>query len=123
MDDRQWPLTLLVGGASLCLFLFFASGHVQTIDVGQSIGLSQRIVSPGTLSLVGFPEVAGGGAVRGRGGMLYSTHDIGMALIFLPISALRHWGVLPPSVADLAYVVINPVFGAVLVATVFRFGW
>ena len=54
---------------------------------------------------------------------MYSTHDIGMALIFLPISALRHWGVLPPSVADLAYVVINPVFGAVLVATVFRFGW
>ena len=123
MKDQQWLLTCLVGGSSLLLFLFFASGHVQTIDVSQSIALAQRVVSRGTLSVVGFPELPGGGAVAGRDGLLYTTHDIGMTLIFLPIAASEHWGLLPNSIADLAYTAINPIFGAVLVAVVFRHAW
>jgi hypothetical protein len=113
----------VVFSAALLFFVLTASGHIQTIDVDQSKVLSQEIVSHGQLAISGFPTNPAGGAVIGTGGHAYAEHDIGLAVIFVPISAALHWHWISPSNAEFLYAIVNTLFGAGTVAIFFLFTW
>ncbi len=116
-------LALLVFLAALLFFVLTASGHIQTIDVNQSKALSQQIVAHGQVAITGFPTTPAGGAVIGTGGHAYAEHDIGLAVIFLPISAALQWHWISPSTAEFLYPLVNPLFGAAMIAIFFLFTW
>jgi hypothetical protein len=110
-----------VFAAFLGIYLLVAAGHVETIDVSESIAVSQQIVNHGVLWVTGFPTTPGGGVVPGVGGHLFSPHDIGLALIFTPISLLLRWTGLSPQLGGFLYTLVDAVFSALLVAVFFRF--
>lgn len=101
--------------AFLGVYLLLAAGHIESIDVSESIAASQQMVSHAVVWVTGFPTTPGGGVVPGVGGHLYSPHDIGLALIFLPISALVRLTSPPIPTSDLLYSLVDPVFAALLV--------
>jgi 4-amino-4-deoxy-L-arabinose transferase-like glycosyltransferase len=127
MDESSGPDHLSRKGAialflaTLSFYLIFSAGHIQTIDVQQSVAVSQHLLSQGKVWITGFPLTPGGGAVTGHGGRAYAAHDIGLALIFLPVSALLNWHVISAPTAELLYTFVNPVFGAMLVTVFYRF--
>jgi 4-amino-4-deoxy-L-arabinose transferase-like glycosyltransferase len=107
---------------ALALFLLTDSGHVQTTDVDQSVSVAEHIVQRGDIS-IDFPVVAGGGGIRGHDQRVYSGHDIGLAALFVPIAASRHWNWIPVNLANFLYTLIDPVFGAATVLVFFLFAW
>lgn len=108
---------------ALAIYSFFNSGHVQTIDVMQSIDVSQQIVNHGVVWITGIPPTPGGGSVPGVGGHLYAAHDIGLSLIFLPISLLDRWGIVSSTVSAFLYTLVDPLFGAIMVTLFFYFSY
>ncbi len=116
---RRLSATVFVLG--LATYLLFDSGHIQTIDVQESIAVSQSLVARGAVWIQGFAPIPGGGSVPGVGGHLYSGHDVGLALIFTPISLLGQHGVLSPTILEAAYSAVDPLAGALLLVVFFHF--
>jgi hypothetical protein len=102
----------------LLFYVLVASGHVQTYDVAETISVSQQWADTGHFWITGYPPIPGGGSVAGVGGHLYAAHDIGMSLLFLPVSLLQHWGLVAPTLANLLYTLLDPLVVA-LTCTVF----
>jgi hypothetical protein len=61
--------------------------------------------------------------VIGTGGHAYAEHDIGLAIIFVPISAMLQWHWISPANAEFLYALVNPLFAAGTVAIFFLFTW
>jgi Dolichyl-phosphate-mannose-protein mannosyltransferase len=107
---------------ALALFVLTGSGHVQTIDVDQSVSVAEHIVQRGDIA-IDFPVVAGGGGIRGHDQRVYSGHDIGLAALFVPIAASRYWNLIPPNLANFLYTLVDPIFGAATVLVFLLFAW
>jgi Na+/proline symporter len=106
LRSGQHPLAALCVAiflAALLLFVLTASGHIQTIDVNQSKAVSQQMVAHGQVAITGFPTTPAGGTVIGTGGHAYAEHDIGLAIIFVPISAMLQWHWISPANAEFLY--------------------
>jgi hypothetical protein len=96
-----------------------AGGYLLSIDVQESIAVANSLVSHGHVSIVGFPPIPGGGSVIGTGGLQYSPHAIGLALLFVPIATVLHFSSFSPGFTAFLYSLINPIFGALLVTTTY----
>jgi hypothetical protein len=121
LNREQTPVAILFAGF-LCLYLLLASGRVETIDYLQSIDVANQFASHGVVWIVGVPASPGGGSIPGVGGHLYAAHDVGMALILLPMAILQTAHVLPASGALFLETLVNPVSAACLVTLFFVFG-
>jgi hypothetical protein len=65
--------------AVLSVYVLTASGHVQTIDVGQELDVARSIVTRASFT------VADPSAAPGRNGARYSPHGIGESILLLPV--------------------------------------
>jgi hypothetical protein len=104
---------------ALFFFCLTSSGHIQTIDVDQSVSVSQQIVARKDVAVTGYMPIPGGGVVQGHDGRLYAAHDIGMAVVFIPISAMLRWHLIGPGAGRLLYALVDPVFGAATILLFF----
>lgn len=79
----RWRLVLFVGVSAL--YLLTASGRLQTVDTAQALSVAASIRTGN-----GFESAScvrpGGGTVTGRNGRDYAAHDIGMTLLYLPLT-------------------------------------
>lgn len=105
LNREQTPVAILLA-CFLCLYLLLAN----------------QFASHGVVWIVGVPASPGGGSVPGVGGHLYAAHDVGMALILLPMAILQTAHVLPASGALFPETLVNPVSAACLVSLFFVFG-
>jgi hypothetical protein len=112
-----------MAGAALAFFLLTSSGRIQTTDVDQSVSVAESIVTRGSFSIEGYPLTPGGGAVRGDDGAAYSAHSIGAPLIFVPIEAVQHWGVISDGDATLLEAWTTALFTAIAITVFFLFEW
>jgi 4-amino-4-deoxy-L-arabinose transferase-like glycosyltransferase len=119
-SDRRLGLGLFLTSLSLFLLTDGGGGDVS-IDVYQSIAVSKSIVKHFSVAISGFPLSPGGGAVLGTGGHQYATHDIGLAVLMLPISTLLQLWHLPSPVGFFLYTLVNPLLGAGIVCLLFFF--
>lgn len=108
-------MVLGVFAVAVLFYILTDSGRIQTIDVAQSVAVSQAILH-GHVWVTGFSVIPGGGVVTGVGGHAYAAHDIGLSVLFLPVSALATSHLITAGVATFLYTLVDPLFGAGLVA-------
>jgi hypothetical protein len=117
----SWRRVGLVFVGVGCLYALVDSGRIQTIDVQQSVAVSKAIAAHATVAVSGLVANNAGGVVRGVHGSYYSFHDIGLALIFLPVSLLLAVHAIGSQAATFLYTLVDPVFGAATVVLFYVF--
>jgi hypothetical protein len=104
----------------LSAYLLTANGHIQTIDVTQTLQTARHMVGDGELT-VDTPFALPGGSVKGVDGKAYSGHGIGMSLLFLPIAKLDDL-ISPaddPELVPFLASLLNPLAGTLVVLLFF----